>query len=126
MANIQEVASRLIELCRKGDFATATSELYDDSIISIEPSGAMGPERIEGMEAKKQKDAYWEEGVEEFHSNEVSEPIIGGHHFSVRMNVDVTFKGQGRTQMDEICVYRVNNDGKIDLEQFFYPTEQKG
>jgi hypothetical protein len=38
------------------------------------------------------------------------------------MSFDATFKGGGRTKMDEICVYEVK-DGKIVKEQFFYPAE---
>jgi hypothetical protein len=33
--------------------------------------------------------------------------------------MDVTMKGQGRMNMDEIAVYEVK-DGKIVKEQFFY------
>jgi limonene-1,2-epoxide hydrolase len=35
------------------------------------------------------------------------------------MGMDVTMKGPGRVQMDEIAVYEVK-DGKIVKEQFFY------
>jgi len=35
------------------------------------------------------------------------------------MSFDVTFKDRGRQQMEEVCVYEVNN-GKIVNEQFFY------
>lgn len=35
------------------------------------------------------------------------------------MGMDVTLKGMGRRQMDEIAVYEVK-DGKIVKEQFFY------
>ena len=33
----KEVAERLVELCRKGDFESAQSELFADDAISIEP-----------------------------------------------------------------------------------------
>jgi hypothetical protein len=35
------------------------------------------------------------------------------------MGMDVTLKGAGRVNMDEIAVYEVK-DGKITKEQFFY------
>jgi hypothetical protein len=34
------------------------------------------------------------------------------------MQLDMTMKGQGRTNMAELCVYQVK-DGKIVAEQFF-------
>jgi len=35
------------------------------------------------------------------------------------MDFDVTFKDRGRQQMEEVCVFEVEN-GKIVHEQFFY------
>jgi len=57
--------------------------------------------------------------VEEVHGGWVSEPIVAGNYISVAMGMDVTMKGQGRMNMDEIAVYEVK-DGKIVKEQFFY------
>jgi hypothetical protein len=44
---------------------------------------------------------------------------VGGTHFAVAMGMDVTMKGAGRLNMDEIAVYEVKN-GKIVKEQFFF------
>ena len=49
----------------------------------------------------------------------VSEPVVAGNWFSVGMTLDVTYKGRGRTKLDEICLFRVR-DSKIVREQFFY------
>ena len=57
--------------------------------------------------------------VEEMHSGYCSEPVVGGSYFSVAMGMDVTMKGVGRINMDEIAVYEVK-DGKIVKEQFFF------
>lgn len=118
MKTTQEVAERLVELCTSMQFDTAVSELYDDNITSREPQGAM-IEFVEGKEAVIQKGIQFNEMVEEFHALEVSEPIVAGNHFSVRMNMDVTMKGAPRSSMDEIALYHVK-DGKIIAEQFFY------
>lgn len=53
------------------------------------------------------------------HGGWCSPPVVGGNYFSVAMGMDVTMKGAGRMNMDEICVYEVKN-GKIVKEQFFY------
>ena len=37
--NTQEVANRLVELCRQGKNEDAINELYADNIISREPAG---------------------------------------------------------------------------------------
>lgn len=114
----QKVANRLVELMRQGDGMTAINELYADNIISKEMPGF--PEEItKGKEAVTQKSIKWFNNVQEFHKGEISDPQIAGNHFSCTMNFDITFKDSGRQQMEEICVYEVN-DGKIVNEQFFY------
>ena len=57
--------------------------------------------------------------MEEVHGGWCSAPVVGGKYFSVGMGMDVTFKGQPRMNVDEVCVYEVEN-GKIVKEQFFF------
>jgi len=116
--NTQKVANRLVELMRNGDGMTAINELYADNIVSKEMPG-FPSEVTSGKEAVTQKSIQWFNNVEEFHKSEISEPQVAGNHFSCTMDFDVTFKDSGRQQMNEICVYEVNN-GKIVNEQFFY------
>ncbi len=118
---VQEVANRLVELCRIGDFETALKELYSDNIKSIEVPGSPAP-NIEGMEAKIEKSKHFQDSVEAFHSNEISEPLVADSFFSITMKMEVTFKGAGRVTMEEVCVYEVR-DGKIVLEQFFFTPD---
>lgn len=114
----QEIATRLVELCRKGEFQTVYQELYSPDCVSIEPKGAQ-MEICEGLEAMAAKGKAWNESMEEFHGSTIGEPIVSGSHFSMSMSMDATFKGIGREKMDELCVYEVK-DGKIVKEQFFY------
>ncbi|WP_276391836.1 nuclear transport factor 2 family protein [Eudoraea chungangensis] len=113
-----DVANKLIERCREGKFLEAINDLYDDSIVSQEMPG-MPNETSTGIKAVYQKSEDWINNVQEFHTAKVSEPMVAGNHFSMRMSFDVTFKDRGRQQMDELCVYEVK-DGKIVREQFFY------
>lgn len=115
----QKVANRLVELMRKGDGMTAIKELYAENIVSKEMPGYPAGEVTSGKEAVTQKSVEWFNNVKEFHKGEISEPHVAGNHFSCTMDFDVTFKDRGRQQMNEICVYEVNND-KIVNEQFFY------
>lgn len=119
--NTQQIADRLIELCRRGEFSRALEELYAQDAISLEPEGApTGPlGNVRGLDAIRKKGKAFDETYEEIHAVTVSEPLIAGDFFSVVMGMDVTWKQGGRRSMEEICVYRVR-DGKIVLEQFFY------
>ncbi len=114
-----EVANRLVELCRQGKIEEAQQELYADNVQSIEAGDMMGPRVVTGMDAIKQKTKAFQEGVEEFHGATISDPMVAGNSFAITWGMDATFKGQGRMNMDEVCVYQVK-DGKVVLEQFFY------
>lgn len=114
----QEVADRLVALCREGKNTTAVDELYADHIVSKEPKGTP-MELTEGKEAVKNKTIHWEDSVQEIHSATISEPLVADHHFTVVMDMDVTYKEYGRMAMSEIAVYEVK-DGKITAEEFFY------
>ncbi|MEL6917517.1 MAG: nuclear transport factor 2 family protein [Bacteroidota bacterium] len=117
----QEVANKLVGYCRQGEYENAMKELYGPNIVSIEPKGAP-MEKVEGFEGVIKKAEFFNNMVEEFHGNEVSEPIVADNFFSCRMKMDATFKEGGRQSMEEICLYQVDN-GKIIKEEFFYtPT----
>ncbi|WP_378174628.1 SnoaL-like domain-containing protein [Aquimarina sp. SS2-1] len=121
--NTQEVANRLVELCRKGENMQALKELYADNIVSKEMPGAPNA-IVQGKDAVTKKSQDWYASVEEFHGGEISDPVVAENHFTCKMTMDCTFKGQGRMQMEELAIYNVNN-GKIVEEQFFYsmPTQ---
>jgi hypothetical protein len=53
------------------------------------------------------------------HSASTTAPVIGGNYFAVGRKLDMTVRGVGRTQMNEVMLYEVK-DGQIVLEQFFY------
>nr|WP_068889515.1 nuclear transport factor 2 family protein [Pedobacter panaciterrae] len=116
--NTQEVANRLIQLCREGKNVQAIDELYADNVISKEPDGAP-MELTEGKEAVKNKTIEWENMVEELHSAIISDALVADSFFTVVMDMDVTYKGMERIGMNELAVYEVK-DGKIVAEEFFY------
>ncbi|MCB0522632.1 MAG: nuclear transport factor 2 family protein [Lewinellaceae bacterium] len=115
----QEIANRLVELCRKGDYATCYQELYSQDAVSIEPDHAPPPHRAEGMDALRKKGEMWQGMIEETYGGSVSDPIVAGDQFACAMMVDWKMKGQERAKMEEICLYKVK-DGKIVSEQFFF------
>ena len=114
----QEVASRLVELCRQGQIAEAQHELYADHAVSLEPAGAPMAE-VSGKEGIVEKAKHFQGMIEEFHGATISDPVVGGNFFSISWAMDVTMKERGRNMMQEICLYKVE-EGKIVSEQFFY------
>jgi hypothetical protein len=115
----QQVANRFHELAQTGAWDTIQEELYADNAVSIEPPSAQGLQSVEGKEAIKKKGVEFSQSIEEVHGGFSNEPIVAGNFFAVAMGMDVSIKGAGRMQMDEIAVYEVK-DGKIVKEQFFF------
>ena len=116
---IKEIANRLVDLCRRGEWSKAQKELYDHDAVSIEPYSTPGFEKeVKGLDALEEKGRKWDEMVEEMHGLEVSEPVIADNSFACTLRMDVTMKGKGRMVMTELCVYQVK-DGKVFSEQFF-------
>jgi hypothetical protein len=109
----KEVADRLVALCRQGNIMDAQKELYSVEIESIEPAHAP-VKSAKGIEAVTFADM-----IEARHGGSVSEPIVEGNHFTIGWQMDVTMKGRGRMNLEEICVYQVK-DGKIVREEFFF------
>jgi hypothetical protein len=117
-----DVARKLVEFCRHGQFENALKELYSPDIVSVEPDGAPVKE-VRGLEGVIQKGQNFNSMVEAFHGMEVSDPVVADQFFSCSMKMDVTFKGAPRTTMEEICLYQVDN-GKIIREEFFFTPMQ--
>lgn len=116
--NTKEIAERLRDLLKQGQFEQAQKELFASDVTSVEPATAGIPE-VKGIEAILEKGAQFRASVEAWHGITVGEPIISNTHFAITLKVELTFKGQEPSTMDELIVYRVA-DGKIDHEQFYY------
>ena len=119
--NAQEVASRLVQLCREGKNVEAINELYDDNIVSIEPEGSPMQGKTVGKQAVLESTNRWFDSVEQLHSVDISNPLVSDDFFACTMKIDATYKEHGRNVMNELCVFEVK-DGKIVNDQFFYNT----
>jgi len=119
----QEVANRLVTLCREGNYQQAITELYSPDIVSVEAEGA--PDRIvKGLAGIAEKGKKFESMIEKVNKSVVSDPIVAENFFSCAMLMNVQMKGMPMAiDMDEICVYTVN-EGKIVREEFFYTAQQ--
>jgi hypothetical protein len=116
----QQIAARLAELCRQGEFEAAQKELFASDAVSIEPHESPDfPKETRGLDAIINKGHKWNAMVEQVHACKASTPLVAGNAIAMTLSLDITMKGRGRMQMEEVCVYEVNKDGKIASEQFF-------
>jgi hypothetical protein len=117
--SIQQIADRLVELCRQGRFEMAQKELYADNLFSIElHDNPINKKKLKSLQSIIEKGKRLEEMIEEVHEFTVSDPIVVGNCIVFEMSYDLTMKDQNRLNWKELCVYRVKN-GKIMYEQFF-------
>lgn len=118
----QEVANRLVQLCREGKYELVYEEFYTSDTLSIEPEGSpFGTAK--GLDEMREKGKKWEEMVDSILSSKISDPVVAENFFSCAMKTKVTMKGMtDPVNMDEICVYNVK-DGKMVSEQFFYTPQ---
>ena len=115
----QEIADRLATLCKTGEWEKAQKELYADDVVSIEPFATPAFEKeTKGLENVLEKGRKFDAMVEAMHNITVSQPLVAGNAISFKLDLDITMKGRGQMNMNEICVYTVK-DGKVVSEQFF-------
>ncbi|HEY6641945.1 nuclear transport factor 2 family protein [Povalibacter sp.] len=120
--NTESIANRLVSLCRAGKFNEAQDELFAANARSIEMEGMTGDlGTVQGLDAIHEKGRRFDATISEVHFIKCSDPLIADSFFTVRMDLDATYKQGGRRAMSELCVYEVA-DGKIVREQFFYAT----
>jgi SnoaL-like domain len=123
--NTEEVANKLVELCRKGEWRKALDELYGKDIVSVE-AHEMGnmPAEMRGIEQVRGKTDWWEKNME-VHSAKVGGPFVARDTFVVQFDIDVTDKeSKKRMQMSEVGIYTVK-DGKVTREEFLPLTQKK-
>jgi SnoaL-like domain len=122
--NTEEVANKLVELCRKGDFRAAMESLYAKDIVSVEAQEMENmPAEMRGIDQVRGKTDWWEKNME-VHSAKVSGPFVARDTFVVQFDIDVTDKAsKKRMQMSEVGIYAVK-DGKVAREEFL-PLAQK-
>ena len=117
-----EIGQELVRLSNDGKDDEAVERFYDEKIVSIEgQDGEQMPARMEGLEAVRQKHAWWFDN-HEIHSSVATGPYVGlrDDQFVVRFNLDATFKPSGeRSAMEEVAIYTVK-DGRIIQEEFLY------
>jgi ketosteroid isomerase-like protein len=117
--NTQEIADKLVALCRQGKLPDA-KVLYAPDAVSVEASAPPGGQKESvGLAAIQAKGEWWVAN-HEVHSMVVAGPWPHDDRFIVGFKFDVTMKPTGqRFTMEEMGLYTVK-DGKIVREEFFY------
>ena len=113
----QEIANRLVELCRANNFEGAWDELFAPGWETHELAEWGGGVR-HGIEEAKAASDEWKSDIVEMHEMTISDPIVADDSFACVMSMDITSKTRGRNKESEICVYKIK-DGKIITESFF-------
>jgi hypothetical protein len=116
--NTEEVAAKLVDLCRKGEWMNAIDTLYASDIVSVEAHEMENmPAEMRGLDQVRGKTKWWEENME-VHSAKISGPFVARDTFVVQFDVDVTEKAsKKRSQMSEVGIYTVK-EGKVAREEF--------
>ncbi|WP_276502007.1 nuclear transport factor 2 family protein [Terrimonas pollutisoli] len=115
----QEVAARFHELAQQEKWFEIQDEFFSENVRSIDPPDSPYFGYAEGKAAVRKKGEDWVKRVEAAHKLYTTEPVVGGNHFAVGREVDITVQKSGRIQLNEIMLYEVK-DGQIVSEQFFY------
>jgi SnoaL-like polyketide cyclase. len=122
--NTEEVATKLMEYCRNGEWMKAVEELYAKDIVSIETHVMENmPAEMRGIDQVRGKTEWWVNNFD-VHSTKVGGPFVARDTFVVQFDVDATEKtSKKRIQMSEVGIYTVK-DGKVTREEFL-PLAQK-
>ena len=121
--NTEEVAAKLVELCRKGEWRKAL-DLYSNDIVSAEARDMENmPAEMRGIDQVRGKTDWWENNME-VHNAKVTGPFVARDTFVVQFDIDATEKASGkRMPLSEVGIYKVK-DGKVAREEFL-PLAQK-
>jgi predicted transcriptional regulator len=115
MITVNEIANRLVWLCNNEKFVEAYTELFADDAVSIDP--AYNNEPLVGLSKLIEREKQFLV-VGKIHYIKVSDPIFAGDYFTVNFTVDFTVVGQERKLVEELAIYKVENE-KIVSQQFF-------
>lgn len=114
----QEIANRLVALCKESKDIQAINELYADDAVSYEPESMPNP-ASKGKELILANTQKFIDSIEKEYSSYITEPLVAADYFTCTMGFDSEVQGFGRMKVDEVAVYEVTN-GKISSVRFFY------
>lgn len=114
-----EVAARFHELAQQEKWFEIHDEFFAEDVRSVDPANSPYMGYAEGKASVRKKGEDFVKRIEAVHRMYTTAPLVTGNHFVAGREMDMTVRGHGRIQINEIMLYEVRN-GKIILEQFFY------
>ncbi len=115
----KEIANKLVELCRVGNYAEAHNSLYDSNVVSVEMDESMGQRESHGLDAIKAKGMAWAEMFNGPATSWCDDPIVSGNSFACRMGFSGVGHNGEKIEGEEIAVY-ITKNGKIIEERFYW------
>ena len=111
-----ERATDIYNKVEEGKAMDAFEEYYDEDVTMILEDGTA----VEGKDANRERENEFFGSVEEFHGSEVKKITSNEDEgtTSVESVMDVTFKGGGRVQIEQVAVQDWEGD-KIVKERFY-------
>src|SRR5687768_1126440 len=94
----EQVAARFDELAQQEKWFEIHDELFADNVRSIDPENSPYFGYAEGKAAVRKKGEDFVKRITDVHRMYKTRPVIGGNHFAVGRNMDMTTEGFGRIQ----------------------------
>ena len=120
---LMQIGTQLKEACQNGTDKQFREQMYSQDCVSAEAAPMPGQASNEavGLEAIEAKNDWWT-NAHELHEMKIQGPYVhGDNQISFFYEIDVTNKESGeRSQMQEVANYYVNQEGKIEREEFAY------
>src|SRR5207244_12731712 len=89
MNTTEEVATKLVDYCRKGEWMKAVDDLYAKDIVSVEANAMENmPAEMRGIDKVRGKTEWWEKKMEVY-SAKVGGSFIDGERFVMYLTEDV-------------------------------------
>ncbi len=116
---IQDIADRLVALCRAGQNLNAYKTLFSENASAHDLGNPNAPVRT-GLSTLLASYEGFHNSIKDMHRVIITDPtIISEHYFACGMAIDFTGHDGTRHTMSELCVYEVR-DSKIVKETFYY------
>jgi len=115
--NLQTDVKGFLEMLRKGQMMEAFEKYYSEDVVMQENNEPPKVGKAKNREAEKE----FLSSVEAVHDTQIKNVAFdpGKNVVMIQEYMDMTLKGVGRVQMEEIAVQTWKND-KIVEERFFY------
>ena len=115
--DIQSLENELNQTILGGDILGAFEKFYAEDVVMQEANGTPHV----GKAVNRKREEEFVGSVETFHGAEVTAGAVQGDTSFSEWVMDVTFKGGGRVQMQQVAVRRWK-DGQVAHERFYYDT----